>query len=118
MKVSGFTFVRNGVRFGYPFVQSIRSILPIVDEFIAALGPSDDGTDEALQAIGDPRIRIIRTQWNDNLRPNASVKGFVTVSRNPPRYSVAPAIGPFIWKEMRSSMSAICPESERRWSAM
>ncbi|MGH7953853.1 MAG: glycosyltransferase, partial [Limisphaerales bacterium] len=39
MKVSGFTFLRNGQKFGYPFVESIRSILPIVDEFVVALGP-------------------------------------------------------------------------------
>ena len=34
MKVSGFTFLRNGVMLGYPFEASIKSILPIVDEFI------------------------------------------------------------------------------------
>ena len=39
MKVSGFTFLRNGEMLNYPFVQSIRSILPIVDEFVVALGP-------------------------------------------------------------------------------
>ena len=34
MKISGFTFLRNGQRLGYPFVASIRSILPLVDEFV------------------------------------------------------------------------------------
>ncbi len=77
MKVSGFTFVRNGVRYGYPFAQSIRSALPIVDEFIVALGDSDDGTAEKLREIGDPKVRIVPTQWNDALKPNAAVKGFV-----------------------------------------
>lgn len=77
MRVSGFTFVRNGERYGYPFVESIRSILPIVDEFIVALGPSEDRTEEMLRGIGDPKIRILPTQWNDALRPNARVKGFV-----------------------------------------
>ena len=38
MKVSGFTFLRNGQKLGYPFVPSIRSILPLVDEFVIALG--------------------------------------------------------------------------------
>ena len=32
MKVSAFTFIKNGQILGYPFVQSIKSILPIVDE--------------------------------------------------------------------------------------
>ena len=77
MKVSGFTFLRNGQRLGYPFVASIRSLLPVVDEFVIALGPCDDDTERMLRAIGDPKIRIIPTQWNERLQPDYSVKGFV-----------------------------------------
>ena len=69
MKVSGFTFLRNGQKLGYPFVESIRSILPIVDEFVVALGPCDDDTEKMLRAIGDPKIRIIPTQWNERIQP-------------------------------------------------
>ena len=77
MKVSGFTFLRNGEKLGYPFVASIRSILPIVDEFVVALGPCDDNTEKMLRAIGDPKIRIIPTQWNERIQNGYSVKGFV-----------------------------------------
>jgi glycosyltransferase involved in cell wall biosynthesis len=77
MKVSAFTFLRNAEKFGYPFVQSIRSILPIVDEFVIALGPSDDETEKLLRAVNDPKIRIIPTVWNENMRGDYSVKGFV-----------------------------------------
>ncbi|HZT23332.1 MAG TPA: glycosyltransferase [Verrucomicrobiae bacterium] len=77
MKVSGFTFLRNGQKLGYPFVPSLRSILPLVDEFVIALGPCEDDTEKMLREIGDPKIRIIPTQWNENLRPDYSVKGFV-----------------------------------------
>ena len=77
MKVSGFTFLRNGRKLGYPFVASIRSILPIVDEFVVALGPSEDDTEKMLCAINDPKIRIIPTQWNERIQPDYSVKGFV-----------------------------------------
>ena len=77
MKVSGFTFLRNGVKLGYPFVESIRSVLPIVDEFVIALGPSPDGTEEQLLTIGDPKIRILHTQWNEKMRSDYSIKGFV-----------------------------------------
>jgi len=77
MKVSGFTFLRNGQKLGYPFVESIRSILPLVDEFIIALGPCDDATESMIRAIGDPKIRIIPTQWNERIRSDYSVKGFV-----------------------------------------
>jgi glycosyltransferase involved in cell wall biosynthesis len=77
MKVSGFTFLRNGQKLGYPFIESIRSILPIVDEFVIALGPCDDNTEKMLRASGDPKIRIIPTQWNENISSDFSVKGFV-----------------------------------------
>jgi hypothetical protein len=77
MKVSGFTFLRNGQKLGYPFVPSIRSILPIVDEFVVALGPCEDDTEKLLRGIGDPKIRILSTQWNERIQPDYSLKGFV-----------------------------------------
>lgn len=77
MKVSGFTFLRNGQKLGYPFVASIRSILPLVDEFVIALGPCDDDTEKMVREINDPKIRIIPTQWNERIQSGYSVKGFV-----------------------------------------
>jgi hypothetical protein len=77
MKVSGFTFLRNGQQLGYPFAESIRSVLPIVDEFVVALGPCEDDTEKLLRAISDPKIRIIPTQWNERIRSDYSLKGFV-----------------------------------------
>jgi len=77
MKVSGFTFLRNAQKLGYPFVESIRSVLPLVDEFVIALGPCEDATEPMLRAIGDPKIRIIPTQWNERIQSDYSVKGFV-----------------------------------------
>jgi glycosyltransferase involved in cell wall biosynthesis len=77
MQVSGCTFLRNGHKMGYPFVESIRSILPLVDEYVVALGPCDDDTEERLRGIGDPKIRILPTRWNERIRSDYSVKGFV-----------------------------------------
>jgi len=77
MKISGFTFLRNGQKLGYPFIASIQSILPIVDEFVIALGPCEDDTEKMVRDIGDPKIRIIPTQWNERIRPDYSIKGFV-----------------------------------------
>jgi len=67
MLISGFTFARNTEKLGYPTVESIRSILPVCDEFIIALGKGDDDdtTREKIAAIGDPRIKIIDTEWTD-----------------------------------------------------
>jgi len=77
MKVSGFTFLRNGQKLGYPFVASIRSLLPLVDEFVIALGPCDDATESMLRELAEPKIRLIPTQWNERMRGDYSVGGFV-----------------------------------------
>ena len=64
MLVSGFTIVRNVKRYHYPVLESIRSILPVCDEFVVNVGDSDDGTLDLIRSLGDPKIRIIETQWN------------------------------------------------------
>lgn len=73
MTVGGFTIVRNGIKFDYPFVEAIRSILPLCDEMIVAVGDSDDGTRAAVQAIGDDKIRVIDTVWDDSLRTGGRI---------------------------------------------
>lgn len=64
MKVSGFTVIRNGVLMGYPVVQSIRSILPVVDELVVGVGQSDDDTKAMIAAIGDPKIHMFDSHWD------------------------------------------------------
>nr|NQU89880.1 glycosyltransferase family 2 protein [Bacteroidota bacterium] len=73
MKVSGFTIIRNGVKFDYPFIESIRSVLPLCDEMIVAVGNSEDDTLEMVRSINSPKIRIIQTVWDDNLRKGGHV---------------------------------------------
>ena len=75
MKVSGFTFLRDAELNGYPFVESIRSILPIVDEFICVIGKSLDSTRKTVANINDPKIRIIDTQWNEKMVDRGFVYG-------------------------------------------
>jgi glycosyltransferase involved in cell wall biosynthesis len=68
VKISGFTFIRNGNQLGYPFVPAIRSLLPLCDEIIVNVPRSTDDTLESVRAIGDPRIRIIETAWDESQR--------------------------------------------------
>jgi hypothetical protein len=67
MKVSGFTFIRNAIKYDYPIVEAIQSILPLCDEVVVAVGNSEDETLALIQNI-DPKIRVIETVWDDNLR--------------------------------------------------
>ena len=73
MLISGFSFIRNGVKFDYPFVEAITSILPICDEFVIAVGNSDDATREVITQLNNPKIRIIDTVWDDNLREGGQI---------------------------------------------
>ncbi len=68
MKVVGFTIVRNAVRLDYPVVEAIRSILPLCDEMIVAVGNSADTTMELIRSIGSEKIKIIETTWDDSQR--------------------------------------------------
>jgi len=71
--VSGFTFLRNAHILGYPFIESIKSVLPLCDEFIVNIGDSEDDTLEMVKSIGSPKIRIIQSQWNEKMK----IKGYV-----------------------------------------
>ncbi|MDB5284550.1 MAG: hypothetical protein JWO06_3625 [Bacteroidota bacterium] len=73
MNVSGFTFVRNGVKFDYPVVEGIKSILPLCDEVIVAVGKSDDDTLGLIRSINSPKVKILETVWDDSLREGGRV---------------------------------------------
>lgn len=64
VKVSGFTIVRNALKLDFPVEASIRSILPICDEVVVNVGRSEDETLDLVRSIGDPKIRIMETDWD------------------------------------------------------
>ncbi len=68
MRVSGLTIVRNIEIMDYPAVEAIRSVLPLCDEFVVVVGKSEDNTLDRIHEIADPRIRIVETEWNLNVR--------------------------------------------------
>jgi hypothetical protein len=78
MKISGFTIVKNAVKFDYPVVEAITSILPLCDEFIVNVGICDDGTLELIQAINSPKIKIIQHNWDDTLREGGKLLAIET----------------------------------------
>lgn len=79
MYISGFTFIRNAVKYDYPIAEAIQSILPLCNELVVALGNSDDTTRQVLENIGSPKIRIIDTVWNDELREGGQVLAIETM---------------------------------------
>ena len=73
MKITGFTFCRNAIKYDYPILESIRSILPIVDEFIVNVGKSEDETLELIRSIDDSKIRIIESVWDESLKKDGLI---------------------------------------------
>lgn len=88
MKVSGFTFIRNAIKYDYPILEAIQSVLPICDEFVVAVGRSEDNTLELIKSIQSAKIKIIETVWDDSLREGGRVlaeetnKAFAEVSKD------------------------------------
>lgn len=73
MKVSGFTFIKDALKYDYPIIEAIQSILPICDEMVVAVGKSSDETLQLIQSIESDKIRIIETIWDENLREGGHV---------------------------------------------
>lgn len=73
MKVTGFSFIKNAVKYQYPIAEALRSILPLCNEIIVAVGDSDDGTRELVAAIDPHKIKIIDTVWNESLKKGGRV---------------------------------------------
>jgi hypothetical protein len=68
IKVSGFTIIRNGTSFDYPYLQSLESLLPLVDELVINVGYGDDDTLEQIKAFqkkhgADTEIVLFESHW-------------------------------------------------------
>jgi len=73
MKVTGFTIIRNAIKYDYPVVEAIESVLPLCDDFIIAVGNSEDNTLDLIKSIDTHKIKIIDTVWDENLRIGGKV---------------------------------------------
>ena len=71
MKVVGFSFIKNAELFQYPIQEALRSILPLCDEVVVAVGASEDNTRALVASVDPHKIRIIDTVWDDSLREGA-----------------------------------------------
>lgn len=78
MKVSGFSFIKNALIYDFPVVEAIKSILPVCDEFVVAVGESDDATLELIAQIDPAKIKIVETRWDESLREGGRVLALET----------------------------------------
>ena len=80
MKVSGLTFIKNGLTLGYPFAEAIESIDPICDEIIINVGfddpecLKDDGTLKLIESkFKGPKYKIIKNYWDPEISKNGEI---------------------------------------------
>jgi hypothetical protein len=66
IKISGYMIVRDVVFHGYPYLEAIRSALPLCDEFLVADGCSTDETWKGLQALKQQfpeKVHLFQEPW-------------------------------------------------------
>ena len=67
MKISGFTILRHGTKFDYPYLESLRSLLPLVDELVVNVGIGEDDTLPVLQKFardeGAGKVVLFESHW-------------------------------------------------------
>lgn len=73
MKISATTYFRNAIQLDYPFIESIKSLIDWVDEYIVVIGDSSDGTREAVEALNNKKIKMVDTVWDMNLRKGGKI---------------------------------------------
>jgi glycosyltransferase involved in cell wall biosynthesis len=80
MKLSIYTFVKNGLFYDFHVEAMLRHHLPLADEIIVNEGGSTDGTYEKIVAI-DPKVRVVRTDW-DRSPPDTWHRDFKNYARS------------------------------------
>ena len=80
MKISGFTFIKNGLTLGYPILESVLSIESICDEVVINVGfedqecTKDDGTYEYLRShLKDSKYKFLKSWWDPAIRKSGLI---------------------------------------------
>ena len=79
-KISGFTFIKNGLTLGYPILESVLSIEPICDEVVINVGfddqecTKDDGTYAYLTSnLKGEKYKFIKSWWDPAIQKSGLI---------------------------------------------
>ena len=78
VRVSGFSIVRGATECDYPIVESMRSLLPLVEEMVVVVHRGDDGTRQALSALHDSRLVLVEADWDAGVQRRGLVLSRLT----------------------------------------
>ena len=63
MRLSLYTFVKNGLRGDFHLLAMLKHHLPLADEIVVHEGLSTDGSYEAIADL-DPKVKVFRSDWD------------------------------------------------------
>ena len=63
MRLSLYTFVKNGLRGDFHLLAMLKHHLPLADEIVVHEGMSTDGSYEAIANL-DPKVKVFRSDWD------------------------------------------------------
>ncbi len=66
MSLTCLMIIKDGIKNGYPFLESIRSIVDSADEFLISDGHSEDGTYDYLELVAQKfkNVELFRDHWS------------------------------------------------------
>lgn len=71
MKIFAFTLLRNGIKYDYPYRESLQCLCDLSEKVYLALGKSEDGTEHSLASYRN--LEILPTVWDENLRKSGLI---------------------------------------------
>lgn len=77
-RVSGFSIVRGARELDYPVLESLRSLLPLVEEIVVVAHGGDGETLGMLDSFGDQRLRVVTVDWDEGPRGGGRTLAWLT----------------------------------------
>lgn len=72
--IFGFALLRNGIKYDYPFMESLLSLGGLCEKIYLAMGKSDDGTEAAINKLKTQiALEIVPTVWDENFRKSGLI---------------------------------------------
>ena len=71
LPLHGFTLLRNGLKYDYPFRESLEGLRSLCETVTLALGDSEDGTEDVVKPLG---IDLVATVWDEAKRDRKSTR--------------------------------------------
>ncbi|MBY0414366.1 MAG: hypothetical protein K2Q18_09380 [Bdellovibrionales bacterium] len=95
VKLYGFGVLKNGVKFDFPFKESVYSMKPITEGIYFALGDSVDSTNLEFEKMGFPKV--VHTTWDKSLKDGKVISVETNIALNFLKHDLGQALLKSAW---------------------